>query len=254
MWIEAAIDFPEEEIDFLATPMLIEDLEALREQFADLLAATRRGVRLRDGLHVVIVGPPNAGKSSLLNKLAASERAIVTDVPGTTRDVLRETIDLDGMSLTLVDTAGLRESTDVVEVEGIRRARAELERADLALLVTRIADIDDDRALLDVLPPSARRLIVCNKIDLDGTSAGRQRRGNDTVLLLSARSGDGLDLLIDELKSLAGVGDPGDGAFSARAHVRVRRRGARPSRHGLHRPGRPAGRRICSRGLAPGAA
>ena len=137
IWIEAAIDFPEEEIDFLATPTLIDDLAALRSQLEGMLAASRRGVRLLDGLHVVIVGRPNAGKSSLLNALAASERAIVTEVAGTTRDVLRETIDLDGIALTLVDTAGLRESADLIEMEGMRRARAELERADLAVLVSR---------------------------------------------------------------------------------------------------------------------
>ena len=135
-WLEAALDFPEEEIDFLSAPQLTTELTALRQKLSDLLDAAQRGAILRDGLHVVIVGRPNAGKSSLLNALAQNERAIVTAIPGTTRDVLREAINLDGITLTLVDTAGLRESEDEVEREGIRRAHAELARADVAILVT----------------------------------------------------------------------------------------------------------------------
>lgn len=220
VWIEAAIDFPEEEIDFLAAPQLAGDLAAIRTDLDDLLSATRRGVRLADGLHAVIVGRPNTGKSSLLNALARSERAIVTDVAGTTRDVLRETIDLDGIALTLVDTAGLRESGDVIEREGIRRARAELERADLAILVSDDAHADADRALFDALPAHAARLVVHNKIDLDGLAPRAEMRDGCTHLWLSARSGAGLDLLMVELKRHAGRGEAGDGAFSARArHV-----------------------------------
>src|SRR6185312_1344169 len=112
------------------------DLDALQARTDELLVATRRGVMLRDGLHVVIVGRPNIGKSSLLNRLAQSERAIVTAIPGTTRDLLRESVQLDGVALTLVDTAGLRDSADLVEREGIRRALVELEHADLVVLVT----------------------------------------------------------------------------------------------------------------------
>jgi tRNA modification GTPase len=219
-YIEAAIDFPEEEIDFLAAPQLGIDLEAVRTQLAELLVAARRGVRLTDGLHVVIVGRPNVGKSSLLNALAASERAIVTEIAGTTRDVLRETIDLDGIALTLVDTAGLRDSSDVVEREGIRRARAELERADLALLVTDAEQITGDSELLAELPERVARIIVHNKIDL---AAGAPRIASSTdveQIWLSARSGAGLDLLVEALKRHAGFGETGDGAFSARArHV-----------------------------------
>jgi tRNA modification GTPase len=220
VWIEAAIDFPEEEIDFLATPTLLEDFACLRARLDAILAASRRGVRLLDGLHVVIVGRPNAGKSSLLNALAASERAIVTDVPGTTRDVLRETIELDGIALTLVDTAGLRDTGDVVEMEGMRRARSELERADLAVLVTDDAHADADQALLSKLPESSRRLIVHNKIDLHGQRPRNEQVGAITHLWLSARSGEGLDLLSRELRAAAGQGDTAEGAFSARArHV-----------------------------------
>ncbi|WP_291183119.1 tRNA uridine-5-carboxymethylaminomethyl(34) synthesis GTPase MnmE [Dokdonella sp.] len=219
VWIEAAIDFPEDEIDFLATPELAADLAALRTRLDELLAATRRGVRLADGLHVVIVGRPNVGKSSLMNALSRSERAIVTDVAGTTRDVLRETIDLDGVALTLVDTAGLREAGDHVEREGIRRARAELERADLAILVSDDAHVANDLDLLAELPPEVERLVVHNKIDLAGDHPRVEQREGRTHLWLSAKSGAGLDRLAAELKRRAGVEDAG-GAFSARArHV-----------------------------------
>jgi len=220
VWIEAAIDFPEEEIDFLSAPELRTDLAAVRTDLAALLDAARRGVRLADGLHVVIVGRPNAGKSSLLNALAASERAIVTEIPGTTRDLVRETVDLDGIALTLVDTAGLRDTADVVELEGIRRARAELARADVVLLVGDTDDARADLALLGDVPANAVRLIVRNKIDLDATPARRERRGEDIHLRLSAKTGAGLDLLQSELKNLAGGGDSAQGACTARArHV-----------------------------------
>ena len=219
VWIESAIDFPEEEIDFLDAPELGENLRSTHGDLIALLDATRRGVRLADGLHVVIVGRPNVGKSSLMNALAASERAIVTDVAGTTRDVLRETIDLDGIALTLVDTAGLREATDVVEREGVRRARAELERADVAVLVT---DVDDasDHPLLDQVPEKAARIIVHNKIDLAGAAAHSDMRESVQRVWLSARSHDGLELLTEALKRHAGLGEGANGAFTARArHV-----------------------------------
>ncbi|MBP7623923.1 MAG: tRNA uridine-5-carboxymethylaminomethyl(34) synthesis GTPase MnmE, partial [Xanthomonadales bacterium] len=133
--VEAAIDFPEEEIDFLADGQILAKLDTIAGSLDTLLRDAERGQRLRDGLHAVIIGAPNAGKSSLLNALAGSDRAIVTDIAGTTRDLLREAVNIDGIEITLVDTAGLRESPDVIESEGIRRARSELARADLALLV-----------------------------------------------------------------------------------------------------------------------
>ena len=216
--IEAAIDFPDEEIDFLAAPQVLADLDALRHQLDELLVAARRGVRLADGLHVVIVGRPNVGKSSLLNALAASDRAIVTEMAGTTRDVLRETIDLDGIALTLVDTAGLREAGDVIEREGIRRARVELERADVALLVTDDdTHADADLALLDTLPCSVERIVVHNKIDLAQARARMQTHAAVMHVWLSAQRRDGLDLLIGELKRHAGHDSADGGAFSARA-------------------------------------
>ena len=216
-WLEAALDFPEEEIDFLSAPQLTEQLAALQSGTADLLQAARRGVVLRDGLHVVIVGRPNAGKSSLLNALAQSERAIVTPIAGTTRDVLRESVNLDGIGLTLVDTAGLHDSHDVVEAEGIRRARAELARADVAILVTDDEHADADRALLGECSSAATRLIVHNKIDLHGKSPERKvAEDGATHIALSAHTGAGLDLLRAELSRLAGRGEESHGAFSAR--------------------------------------
>jgi tRNA modification GTPase len=216
-WLEAALDFPEEEIDFLAAPQLAEQLAALRSDLAALLAATRRGVVLRDGLHVVIVGRPNTGKSSLLNALARSERAIVTSIPGTTRDLVRESVELDGIALTLVDTAGLRDSDDMVEREGMRRAREELAKADVAILVTDSAQSGHDRSLLDAASPDAHRIIVHNKIDLSGEYARVERTGEQvSAVHVSVLRGDGLDALRLELARLAGRGDGAEGAFSAR--------------------------------------
>ncbi len=220
-WLEAALDFPEEEIDFLSAPQLSAGLDDLRARLADLLAATRRGVVLREGLHVVIVGRPNAGKSSLLNALAQDARAIVTAIPGTTRDVLRENVQFDGIGLTLVDTAGLRESDEVVEREGIRRARTELSHADVAVLVTDSLHAETDLALLGDCAPGATRLVVHNKIDISGETAHVEHAASGvTHLYLSAQRGDGLAELRAELKRCAGHGDGVQGAFSARSrHV-----------------------------------
>jgi tRNA modification GTPase len=213
--VEAAIDFPEEEIDFLADPAIARQLDALRLQLDRLLAESRRGVRLADGLKVVIVGRPNAGKSSLLNALAQSERAIVTPIPGTTRDVLRETVRLDGVTLELADTAGLRATDDAVEREGVRRAQAELAQADLALLVTEAAHRQSDLALLAALPDAVERLVLVNKIDLVGAPAHEDSHAGLRHLWASVKTGAGLDRLRDELKHRAGASG-GEGAFSAR--------------------------------------
>lgn len=221
VYIEAAIDFPEEEIDFLDEPELQDNLHALVHQHGELLSTAQRGVRLTDGLHVVIAGRPNVGKSSLLNALAAQERAIVTDIAGTTRDVLREQVLMDGVGMTLVDTAGLREASDIVEREGIRRARAELAAADAIVLVT---DSDDAAAELAQFPeaqPHGGRatLVVHNKIDLRDQVPRIERVGDIARIWLCARDGSGLDLLRTELLALAGHG-VAEGGFSARArHV-----------------------------------
>jgi tRNA modification GTPase len=213
--IEAAIDFPEEEIDFLADPAIAQQLTALRADLADLLREAQRGVRLNDGLRVAIVGRPNAGKSSLLNALAGSERAIVTDIAGTTRDVLRESIQLDGITLELADTAGLRDTHDPVEREGVRRAHGERERADVVMLVTDAEHAQDDLAWLDDLPSSVERIVIVNKIDLGDTRARAEKRADAFWLWLSVKTNAGLESLRDHLKQLAGSGS-GEGAFSAR--------------------------------------
>ena len=218
--VEAAIDFADEPLDTLGGKALREKLDLVIEHVKGLQREAERGRKLRDGLHVVLVGPPNAGKSSLLNALAGSERAIVTDVAGTTRDLLRESIRIDGVELTLVDTAGLREAGDAIEAEGIRRARAELQRADLALVVVDARAPDAGRnAVADEIAGVPHVLWLHNKADL---LPSPPRAGDADRIAISARTGLGLDELHRRLLALSAAGDAGEGAFSARArHVQA---------------------------------
>ena len=218
--VEAAIDFADEPLDTLGGKALREKLDLVIEHVKGLQREAERGRKLRDGLHVVLVGPPNAGKSSLLNALAGSERAIVTDVAGTTRDLLRESIRIDGVELTLVDTAGLREAGDAIEAEGIRRARGELERADLALVVRDARAPDAGRAAVAAdLAGVPHVLWLHNKADL---LPSPPRAGDADRIAISARTGLGLDELHRRLLALSAAGDAGEGAFSARArHVQA---------------------------------
>ena len=227
MWVEAAIDFPEEEVDFLGDRALGTRLEFIRHRFAELAETARQGTLLRDGLTLVIAGRPNAGKSSLLNRLAGYDAAIVTPVPGTTRDVLRERIEIDGLPLHVLDTAGLRESRDEVEAEGIRRTHRELERADRVLFVVdssdaaAVADIDADLA---ALPTAAPRTVLLNKIDRIGGEP-RVDAGEPPRVHLSAATGAGLELLRTHLKDCVGYHLAGTGVLSARArHLDALRR------------------------------
>jgi tRNA modification GTPase len=213
--IEAAIDFPEEEIDFLADPAIAQQLVALRADLAELLREAQRGVRLNDGLRVAIVGRPNTGKSSLLNALAGSERAIVTDIAGTTRDVLRESIQLDGITLELADTAGLRETHDPVEREGVRRAHGERERADVVMLVTDAEHADGDLAWLDDLAIVGGTHRHRQQDRSWRCSCSRRKASRRILVMAFGKNETGLEALRDHLKQLAGSGS-GEGAFSAR--------------------------------------
>ncbi|WP_407468928.1 tRNA uridine-5-carboxymethylaminomethyl(34) synthesis GTPase MnmE [Xanthomonas campestris pv. raphani] len=217
--VEAAIDFADEPLDTLGGAQVREELTRTRALLAQLLRDAERGRKLRDGLHAVLIGPPNAGKSSLLNALAGSDRAIVTDVAGTTRDTLHEAIQLDGFELTLVDTAGLREGGDAIEREGMRRARAELQRADLALIVVDARDPQAARdALGDAIDAVPRRLWIHNKCDLLAVAGPMDA----DAIAVSAVTGQGLEHLHTRLRELA-LGDgieSVDGEFSARTrHV-----------------------------------
>ncbi len=218
VYVEAAIDFPEEEIDFLADGVIAARLAELRERLSALQATAGQGRLLRDGMTVVIAGRPNAGKSSVLNHLAGREAAIVTAVPGTTRDVLREHISLDGMPLHVIDTAGLRASDDPVEQEGIRRAWAEIERADRILLV-----VDDglgwtaeDTVLQERLPANRPVTVLYNKIDLSGHPPLARQGDWATEIWLSAKTEAGLDLLRTHLQACMGYHGSGEGTFMAR--------------------------------------
>jgi len=218
--IEAALDFPEEEIDFLADQTLLDQCKQLRNGLLALLADSRQGQLLHDGMTVVLAGRPNAGKSSLLNLLAAQDSAIVSDIPGTTRDVLRERIQIDGLPLHVIDTAGLRIAGDALESEGVRRARAAMARADRILLV--IDDLQDTpesvRFVISELPPAQPLTVVRNKIDLSGRVAGYTEKGESGYpeIALSARTGFGLEALHAHLKVCMGYQSAGEGMFSAR--------------------------------------
>ena len=212
MHVEAAIDFPEEEIDFLSDDRLLARLQESAAAFDALIDETRQGRVLRDGYQVVIVGKPNAGKSSLMNLLSGQDAAIVTEIAGTTRDILREQIDINGLAVELIDTAGLRDNPDRIEEEGIRRARRALESADAVLWIQDATDAGQggiDEALPDGIPVT----IVRNKIDLVDESAGAAA-GN--TINLSAKTGAGIDALRDTIQDLAGYKNQGEGAFTAR--------------------------------------
>ena len=214
LYVEAAIDFPEEEIDFLSDARLTQRVDACATRLAEMLASAEAGRLLRDGYQVAIVGPPNAGKSSLLNRLSGQEAAIVTEWAGTTRDVLRESVNLDGLQVEFVDTAGLREEPEQIEAEGIRRARAVLQSADAALWVQDAAAGSSTERPGD-LPADLQTLIVRNKIDLTGDPAGPVGASGD-ALNVSAKTGEGLEALAEAIKALAGYRAPEAGTFSAR--------------------------------------
>ena len=237
IFVEAAIDFPEEEIDFLADGKVLADLEAIMEQLQQVFKEANRGVLMKEGMKVVLAGKPNAGKSSLMNALSGRDSAIVTEIAGTTRDVLREHIHIDGMPLHITDTAGLRESPDAVEQEGIRRAWQEIQQADRVIMLvdgsqlanktSNTSKSSDSRALspdelwpefVEQLPQDTPLTVVINKIDLVQHQSELVNDNNThvPVIWLSAKKGNGMELLREHLKQVMGYGGEADGSFTAR--------------------------------------
>lgn len=222
IYVEAAIDFPEEEIDFLADGKVLGDLELIMKQLKQVQKEANRGSLLRDGMKVVIAGRPNAGKSSLLNALAGKDSAIVTHIAGTTRDVLREHIHIDGMPLHIIDTAGLRDTVDEVERIGIERAWKEIREADLVLLMTDSSGCQSTNPhdiwpeFVDKLPESERITVILNKCDINSEAPGINLIDEQTVIKISAKNDQGIDLLREHLKQIMGYEANNEGGFIAR--------------------------------------
>ena len=215
MYVEAALDFPEEDVDFLSDGHIATKLSKIQQDLSNIRKQAAQGALLREGLTVVIAGRPNAGKSTLMNCLAQRDTAIVTDVPGTTRDVLREHILLDDIPIHLLDTAGLRSSDDVVEQEGIKRAWAELSRADCVILLMDCSVKEQyEELILEIklaLPDQVPIILVYNKVDKIGKSASKE----GTAVYVSLKNQEGLTLLKDEIKAVVGY-QPQEGQFLAR--------------------------------------
>ena len=222
VYVEAAIDFPEEEIDFLADGHVATHLQEVADALENVRKAAGQGALMREGMNVVIAGRPNAGKSSLLNALTEQDTAIVTDIAGTTRDVLREYIHLDGMPLHIIDTAGLRDTPDAVEKIGVARAWAEIEKADRVLLLVDASTTDavDPLAIwpefVERLPDRSRLTLIRNKIDTSQENAGIDLSTPHPTLRLSAKTGMGVDNLKQHLKDIMGYSATTEGRFSAR--------------------------------------
>jgi tRNA modification GTPase len=222
IYVEASIDFPEEEIDFLSDGKVAGDLNGIICKLEQVFKEARQGALVREGMRVVIAGRPNAGKSSLLNALSGRESAIVTSIEGTTRDVLREHIHIDGMPLHIIDTAGLRESPDEVEQIGIQRAWQEIHHADRVLLLVdsrQTKDTDPQRIwpeFIGQLENPDRVTLIRNKIDLTGETAGIHEQDGTRYINISAANGTGIEALKDHLKAIMGFSETGENGFTAR--------------------------------------
>jgi tRNA modification GTPase len=223
-YLEATLDFPDDELDLRVEPIVLNDLDAILAEARLVLGEAYQGERIRDGFTVAIAGPPNAGKSSLLNALSLIDAAIVTPIPGTTRDLLRVDIQVDGLPVHLVDTAGLRATMDPVESEGVRRARDQIGRSDLVLWVYDATQGCEESALQDI-PAGIPVTLIRNKIDLLAADERAQAFGTDEIAI-SARTGEGLDRLNQHIKARAGVDSMIEGAFVARRrHLEALERG-----------------------------
>ncbi len=222
IYVEAAIDFPEEEIDFLSDGKVKNDLLAIEALLQDTLDKAQQGAILREGMTVVIAGKPNAGKSSLLNALSGRDSAIVTDIAGTTRDVLKEDIIIDGMPLHIIDTAGLRDSDDKVEQIGVARAWQEIEKADRILLVVDASTVSSEDPeqiwpeFINKVPQSIPVTLIRNKADLTQEPVNLHQDGDTTIIAVSAKQGLGIEKLRDHLKAAAGFRATNADGFSAR--------------------------------------
>ncbi|MFI3137215.1 MAG: tRNA modification GTPase, partial [Methylococcaceae bacterium] len=215
IYIEASIDFADEEIDFLTEGGVEQQLLELLDRIQQIQRTAKQGRLLHDGMTVVLAGKPNAGKSSLLNALAGFDAAIVNEIAGTTRDIIRERIQLDGMPLHIIDTAGIRESDNAVEQEGIRRAHAEIQKADIILLLMDAQDADPQTAT-SLLPDLSNITEIYNKIDLVGQQPSISKTPTGTKLALSVKTGAGIDLLIQHLKDSVGFTESTEHVFIAR--------------------------------------
>lgn len=216
VFVEATIDFSEEEIDFLESSQVNDRLINIKKEIASILATAKKGAILREGLFIVIAGKPNAGKSSLLNALTLQSSAIVTDEAGTTRDVLRETIHINGAPLNIIDTAGLHLSDNKIEKEGIKRAHVEIEKADLVIVVFDAQDIKADLSILPTGVQDKPILLVKNKVDLTNEPIAKTQELGQVQLALSAKDGTGIDLLRKELERISGLNDLGENVVLAR--------------------------------------
>jgi tRNA modification GTPase len=217
VWVEGTLDFPDEEIEFLESSSALGRLQRVRDRIAETIAASRQGSLLREGIRVVLAGPPNVGKSSLLNRLAGEAVAIVTDIPGTTRDPIRQILQIRGVPMHVIDTAGLRESSDVVERLGIERAWSAIENADVVVLI-REAGVTQCRGepWVEKLPSSLPQIEVVNKIDLTGETPCRADLAGRVRVRLSALTGAGIAILEDALLAAVGWQGREEGLFMAR--------------------------------------
>ncbi|WP_373018488.1 tRNA uridine-5-carboxymethylaminomethyl(34) synthesis GTPase MnmE [Thiomicrorhabdus sp.] len=237
IYVEAAIDFPEEEIDFLSDGKVAGQLRHILDRLHAVFASAQQGALLREGMSVVILGRPNAGKSSLLNALSGRESAIVTDIAGTTRDIVKEEINIDGMPLHILDTAGVREATDQVEQIGIERAWRALDDADRVLVMLQAGEQihPEDQVILDKLPGHIPVTLIRNKIDLINHEPMVEQQGERTVIWLSAKQKQGLNLLTEHLKTVMGYQQTSEGVFMARKrHLDALQTALQWTENGMH--------------------